>query len=345
MAAFGEFMKRFILSLLMLLCMTGWLRAQELVDQPMEPETEPVIEMPAEEETVSPEPDPTVPVDEPATEVPVDNEPAVDPVIEAPIDEPVKPKRPSRPVVDPDLRNMYLRNTAIGSGIGPRALKRPSRSRPERAWRSELEVGATGYRGNNDSEFLLLKLKTEKKEDNNSLRFSARGTLGNKDGERDRENGEVEAAMRRQIENRWYYTAEARYFTDKIADVDYQVVSILSPGYEFIRSDDAHLSVELGPAYIAEKKGDEEKDFAAIRLAILMDKLIDERILLWERFEYLPAIEDTDVYLVIAEVGVESILTNWFSLRTVLQQRYDSNPADDKEKQDIFISVSLVTAF
>lgn len=304
----------------------------------------------AEEETIEPvEP---APVDEVEAPVPPPGDEAVhsDELIDEeamPGDTEVEPLRlaPSRPRVDPDLRKFYLKGRNLGSVNGPRAVRKPEQKKKDRAWKSEIEVGATGYRGNTDSELLLLRLKTERKKEFNSLRFEAKGSIGNKDGERDRENGEAVAAMRRELKDRWYYTAEVNYFTDKIADVDYQVVSVLSPGYEFIRQDDAHLALELGPAYIAEKKGGERDNFAAVRLAILMDKLIDERILVWESFQYLPAIEDPSVYLLIAEVGVESIFNDWFRLRTVLQTRYDSNPAEDKEKQDIFLTASLVTVF
>jgi putative salt-induced outer membrane protein YdiY len=341
------------LSLNLFLFALGWaglVHAQDDVASSENPNTDELVI----EETVNTEepsldtpvetPEVEEPAVEPETDVPVD-EPVEEPVGEVPDDGEPTPVLPKRPKVDPELRRMYLGSDKLGSPSGPRALKPPAVKKTERSWRSEVEAGATGYRGNTDSELFLLKLKTERKKEHESLRFSARGTFGNKDGERDRENGEVEAALRRKIEGRWYYTAEARYFTDKIADVDYQVVTVLSPGYEFIKTDDTHLSLELGPAYIAEEKGGVKKDFTAMRIAILMDKLIDERILVWERFEYLPAIEDASVYLIIAEVGVESILSNWFSLRTVVQQRYDSNPAEDKEKQDIFLSASLVTAF
>ncbi len=338
--------------LLMLMAVVCWsvnLFAQEIVEEQPEPRpAAPVSEEPLVEEDTAVTGEPESPVTEPDVGTPAPEEPVAEPgetEEPAPIELPVKPALPKRPVVDPGLRNMYLGGTAIGANTGARALKRPVKEKPERAWKNEIEVGATGYRGNTDSEFFLLKLKTEKKREQGSVRFSAKGTVGNNNGERDRENAEIEAGMRNRMDGRWYYTAEARYFTDQIADVDYQVITILSPGYEIIQTDDAHLSIELGPAYIAEEKGGIKKDFAAVRLAVLLDKLIDDRILVWERFEYLPAIEDTSVYLVIGEVGVESILTNWFSLRTVLQQRYDSNPAEDKEKQDIFISASLVTSF
>ncbi len=258
---------------------------------------------------------------------------------------PGEPAKPKTPRIDPQLRSYYLRGSKLGSPSGPNALKKPKQSKRSGSWKSEVELGATGYRGNNDSELLLMRAKTERKKEEETIRLAARATVGNKDGERDRENGEAEAAYRDVIRDRWYYTAELRYFTDKIADVDYQFVSVLSPGYDAVKTDTAHLALEVGPAYIAEKKGDEEKNFAAARIAVMMDKLIDERVLVWERFEYLPALEDTSVYLILAEIGVETALTDWFRLRTVLQQRYDSTPAEDKDKQDIFLSASLVAQF
>ena len=261
------------------------------------------------------------------------------------VDQPALAPAPVPPRVDPGLRDMYLGGRGVGGQSGPRALSKPEREIDRGLWKSEIEFGASGYRGNTDSELFMLRLKTERTKEHNSLRFGAKTYIGNKDGQRDRENTEAEVALRREIHNRWYYTAEVRYFTDPLADLDYQMVSVLSPGYEFIRTEYAHLSLELGPAFIAEKKGEEKKDFFAGRLALMMDRLIDDRILIWERFEYLPALEDTSVYLMLAEVGAESRLTDWFRLRTALQVRYDSDPAPDKENEDIFLHVSLVTIF
>jgi putative salt-induced outer membrane protein YdiY len=298
----------------------------------LETESEPEPVAPAE-----PEPPPAPVVDEP------DDAGDILPDLEA--ETPPDPSLPRPPRVNPELRKMYLRGSNIGAGTGPRALKKPAGPKRERLWKSELEIGATGYRGNTDSELFLVKFQTERAWSNTALRLSGRGTLGNKDGERDRENGEIEAALRRGLQNRWYVTAEGRYFTDAIADLDYQFVGVLSPGYEWIRTDTAYAALELGPAYIVERKGGEENDFAALRLAAFLEQTLDNRILLWQRLEYLPSIEDTGVYLLIGELGVETLFTYWFRMRTMVQQRYDSDPAEDKEKQDIFLSASLVTVF
>ncbi|HMO03385.1 MAG TPA: DUF481 domain-containing protein [Kiritimatiellia bacterium] len=339
--------------LLVLLGVIGFARA----DEP-DGETSPVVEV------VNPSSgsDPMQDVNDPAPEAPAapGDEASTPPASSAPapslpgaddaesgedVTAPGEPAKPKTPRIDPQLRSYYLRGSKLGSPSGPNTLKKPKQSKRSGSWKSEVELGATGYRGNNDSELLLVRAKTERKKDEETIRLGVRASVGNKDGERDRENGEAEAAYRDVIRDRWYYTAEIRYFTDAIADVDYQFVSVLSPGYDAIKTDTAHLALEVGPAYIAEKKGGEEKNFAAARIAVMMDKLIDERVLVWERFEYLPALEDTGVYLILAEVGVETALTDWFRLRTVLQQRYDSTPAEDKDKQDLFLSASLVAVF
>jgi putative salt-induced outer membrane protein YdiY len=341
-------MRNLILFGLILIVLPGPIRA-EFADEPVDSASPPAAAV--TESAAEPATDESEPTGEAEVEAPVpgdgtaETEPA--PAVETEPDEVIEPDPPAprQPRVNPELRKMYLRGSNIGSGTGPRALKKPAGPKRERQWKSELEIGATGYRGNTDSEFFLLKLQTERAWSNTALRLSGRGTLGNKDGERDRENGEIEAALRRGLQNRWYVTAEGRYFTDAIADLDYQFVGVLSPGYEWIRTDTAYAALELGPAYIVERKGGEDNDFAAFRLAAFMEQTLDQRILLWQRLEYLPSIDDTGVYLLITEFGVETLFTDWIRMRTMVQQRYDSDPADDKDKQDIFLSASLVTVF
>jgi putative salt-induced outer membrane protein len=275
--------------------------------------------------------------------------PVVEPVVPVPppTNTPPEVLRPLAPTVDPDLRMLYLgdQGSRLGSPRGARDLK-PARGEKEKSpWRSEVEVGATGYRGNTDSDLVMLKLQTEHTTEENRLKLGARGYLGNNEGERNRENAGADISYREQLRNRTYYSAEARYFYDALADLDYQAIALLSLGYDVLKSDDTLLDVEAGPAYITEKKGGERKDFVAARVAVSVEHLINESVLLWERAEYLPAIEDTAVYLVIAEVGLESVLSSWLRFRSVVQQRYDSQPADDKEKGDLFMTVSMVTVF
>jgi putative salt-induced outer membrane protein YdiY len=257
------------------------------------------------------------------------------------------PVQPPEPTVDPELRRRYLgdQGTRLGSPRGARTLEPAKHKRPDRIWHGELEVGATGYRGNTDSDLLMLKLKNERKNELTKWTLGAQGFFGKSEGERNRENAGAEISYRHNLEGRYYYAAEARLYYDGMADLDYQATALLSLGYDLVKSDDTLLAVEAGPAYITEKKGGEQKDFVAARLAATVDHLINERVLLWERVEYLPALNETDFYLVLAEVGVESSLSDWLNFRTAAQLRYDSAPAADKEETDLFMTASLVAVY
>lgn len=277
----------------------------------------------------------------------------VDPLPPAPVATNLLPlaepaaRHPAEPAVDPELRKMYLgeQGSRLGSPRGARELETEKGKRPDRAWHGEVEVGGTTYRGNADSDLVLLKLRSERTGEASRFRLGAHGAWGNSEGERSRENAGAEAGYRHDLRGRFYYATEARYFYDALADLDYQAVGLVSLGYDVVKEKDTLLALETGPAYIVERKGGEQKDFLAMRVGFSVEHLIQEQVLLWQRAEYLPALDDPAVYLVTAEVGVESVLSAWLRFRTVVQQRYDSDPAEDKEKGDLFMSVSLVAVY
>lgn len=255
--------------------------------------------------------------------------------------------QPEEPVVDPALRKLYLgeQGSRLGSPRGARDLEPEKVKRADRAWHGELEVGATAYRGNADSDLVSARMRAERKADTSRFAFGARGYFGNSEGERNRENAGADLSYRHDLRGRFYYATELRYFYDALADLDYQGVGLLSLGYDLVKAEDTVLAVEAGPAYIVERKGGEEKDFVALRAGLSVEHLINERVLLWQRAEYLPSLEDAAVYLVTAEVGLDSSLSAWLRFRTAVQQRYDSDPAEDKEKGDLFMTVALVAVY
>lgn len=258
---------------------------------------------------------------------------------------PATPTKPDEPAINRELRDLYLRQQSRGLGLpgGAQDLRQSAaRNHPERRWHGEAEVGATGYRGNTDSDLVTLRLKSERTTTNSELTLAAQGHLGSNEGERNQENAGANLAYRHDLRERFYGAGELRYYYDALADLDYQTMILLSMGYDLMKDEDTKFTLEAGPAYIMEKKGGARDEFVAARLAASVEHRIDQRVLLWEQAEYLPALNDPSVYLVLAEVGVESLLSSWLSFRTTVQLRYDSHPADDKEEADLFMTAALV---
>ena len=66
---------------------------------------------------------------------------------------------------------------------------------------------------------------------------------------------------------------------------------------------------------------------------------------LWQSLEFLPAVEDFSDYVVNAEVGIDTSLTKKLSLRTFVQDSYDSTPAAGRKKNDVKLVVGIAYKF
>jgi len=284
-----------------------------------------------------------------AQEVAGGSAPDAEPIDTEPLPAPELELEPPPPIVDPALRKLYLgdQGGSLGSPSGPRdlRLKREKKDKKKDAWKHRLELGAVAYRGNKDSELFLGKFRTGKETKDYEIDLRAGINYGTTDGEKDRQNAEANGKYRHNLDNQFYTAVELRYYYDAIANLDYQFTAIWSLGYDVVRTESTLFSLEAGPAYIREKKDEEAKDFIAARFAESLERKLNDHVLIWERAEILPALNDTSVYWVLAEIGVESALSSWLRFRVAAQNRYDSQPAEDKEKNDFFTSASLVAEY
>ena len=105
------------------------------------------------------------------------------------------------------------------------------------------------------------------------------------------------------------------------------------------------LSAELGPGYVAEKKGDEKEGFAAGRVGQYLEVLIADNLQIWQSAEFVQNLEDGAVYFVNAEVGLETVLLANLNLRFSVEDAYDSQPAEGKESNDVTTKTTLVWKF
>jgi putative salt-induced outer membrane protein YdiY len=235
----------------------------------------------------------------------------------------------------------------FGTPTGPRSLSLPAdpaEAAPS-AWRRRVEAGMSVQRGNSDIELYALEVSATKRAETHATELSAGGSYGEDDGQRNRETAGARARHRRDSSACSYSAVEGRYYYDAIADVDYQVVGDWVVGYDLVRSAEADAGIEAGPAYVRERKGGEESSFVAARIAVMAETLFGSQILIWERVDFLPSLEDTSVYVLTAEAGMESALNSRLSVKVALQDRYDSAPAEEKKRNDLITTLSLVAGF
>ena len=233
-------------------------------------------------------------------------------------------------------------------GVKGRAIKMPAKKSVKRekgAWRREIELGATTSQGNKDSLRYVGSIEVSKETDVNFISLLAAGRYGETDNERDAENATGEAKFQHCLTERWYVAADGNIYHDQIADLAYRARGNLSLGRYFIRSDRTILATEAGPGYVAERKGGVDDGFLAGRLAEHLEFLITSSLQVWQAVEYIPSFEDSRVYFVNAEAGLETVLVPDLSLVCTIEDRYDSNPAEDKENNDLLTTTALKWKF
>lgn len=261
---------------------------------------------------------------------------------------PVPVPKPAPAYHGADMQDAFQGAGSSRFGMSGRVNKLPAKKslkKPDGAWKRSLELGLTTASGNSDTVRGNGAASAARETDVNYLFLKATGRYGESDHEKDAENATGEAKFQRLLTERVYAAIDGNIRHDQIADLSYRVRGNLSLGRHFILSERTVLSAEAGPGYVAQKKGGDREGFAAGRAAQYLEFLVADNLQVWESVEFVQDLEDTEVYFANAEVGLEVVLTGNLNLKFSVEDRYDSQPADDKESNDLLTTTALVVNF
>ncbi|HMP91191.1 MAG TPA: DUF481 domain-containing protein [Kiritimatiellia bacterium] len=209
-------------------------------------------------------------------------------------------------------------------------------------WESSLALGLTLNDGNTDNSMFnasyLLGYTTEA---GNPLRLNADLAYGETDNDKTTDNYKVELDYKHLISERAYGSLNASYFSDDISDLDYRWIVSPGVGYFLMKQENVTLTAEIGPALIGEKKGGETEENVALRIAERYERKMDSSARFWQALEYIPNIDDFEVYILNAEIGVEAPVSEKLNIRLVVKNTYDSDPAPDRKNNDVTVIGAL----
>ena len=225
-------------------------------------------------------------------------------------------------------------------------------------------MGLTLTKGNSDTLLFSASADAAKKWNRNELSMGAQATYGENEntttGEDEKNNETARGFIQynRLISERAFGYARAELFHDAIARIDYRLSVSPGVGYYFIKEERTSLRGEVGPGFVYEKQGgeprtinnpnpegDETTGYFTLRLADRFEHKFNDRARVWQSAELLPQVDDFNNYLLNAEVGAEADLTEKLSLRVVLQDTYDNEPAEGRKKNDIKLITALALRF
>ena len=148
-------------------------------------------------------------------------------------------------------------------------------------------------------------------------------------------NDKAFANVKKTITPRTFVSMDATALHDDIAKIDYRATVGPGLGAYAVKNEKTSLSFEAAPTFVWENVDDVYDRYFAIRFAERLTQALGGKAKMWQSAEFLPKATDFGVYLVTAELGVEAPLSARVNLRLVLQDKYDSTPRADLERNDV----------
>ena len=162
-----------------------------------------------------------------------------------------------------------------------------------------------------------------------------------KDEETTAKNGQVFGKILFPVYDPFSVYLNSSLFADEVADVDYRAIVGAGIAFDLYKTETATFRLEAGVAPMWEKIAGESEYYTMGRVAETAEYYFAGGAKVWESFEYMPALNDSDKYLMNAEVGVESPLNDLLSLLFTVKDRYNSLPGDGHEKNDVCATVGV----
>jgi putative salt-induced outer membrane protein len=214
---------------------------------------------------------------------------------------------------------------------------------PPPPWTGSAAAGLSLTKGNSDTMLITLSARTGRKWDQNEISLGINGAYGENDGEENNKMASAFAQYNRLFTERWYGFGRVEGLYDGIAGVDYRFTASAGLGYYFIKKTNTTFSVEAGPGYVVERLRGisgtntviENNSYMTFRVGEKFEHKFNDRVRIWQTLEFLPQLDDVHNFIVNGEVGVESALTKSWSLRVVLQDTFDNEPAPGRENNDL----------
>jgi putative salt-induced outer membrane protein len=238
---------------------------------------------------------------------------------------------------------------ALGLLFQSVALAQTVNPPPPPKWTGSAAAGFSLAKGNSDTMLLTLSARAGRKWDQNEISLGASGAYGESDGDVNNQTASAFTQYNRLFTERWYGYGRVDGLYDGIAGVDYRFTFGTGVGYYFIRqATNISLSVEAGPGYVIERlEGKvvdtngvsttviQNNDYWTFRVAQKFERRFNDHVRIWETVECLPQLDNVNNFIVNGEVGVESALTKAWSLRVVVQDTFDNEPAPGRRNNDV----------
>ncbi len=208
-------------------------------------------------------------------------------------------------------------------------------------WDGSADFGGTYLSGNSDLLSLYGGIEGIRTGDGDELILGLEGVYQESAGNKDSEWVRGYSQYNKEIGGGWYYGLFSELLHDDVADLDYRLTVNPVLGYYVFKTDRASLALEGGPAFVTERQAGNRNSYLALRFAERFEYKFTEDTRFWQSLEYLPEAGDFGNYVLFGEAGIETMISDNWSVKTFVQNRYDNQPEGGLERNDFGWYVAL----
>jgi len=216
-------------------------------------------------------------------------------------------------------------------------------------WSSSLDLGASLTRGNSETLLVTASLTLDLDFGKNEFFGNFTYAYGEENSNTTEDEFILMASLSRLItdDGLWYWGGRIDGQHDELADIQYRFTTTAFFGHYLVkRPDDSfQISIEMGAGVSTEEQGDIDDTFGVAYFGQRFNYWITDFTRLYQGLAVFTQVEQTSDYQAIAEVGIETFLSDSLSFKAYVQNQYESEPALGREENDLRIVSGLSYKF
>lgn len=245
--------------------------------------------------------------------------------------------------------------TAIGStGTLDRAKKFQDRVAvpghdDSQAWTSSIDLGASFTRGNSDTMFITASFTIDRDFGKNEFFGNATYAYGEDGSTVTEDELIIMASLSRLLtsDELWYFGGRIDGTHDDLADISYRFIMSTFFGHYLVKRPDDSLSISIegGVGLTTESQGDDNSTYPIFYAGERFNYWLTDFTRLYQGIAIFDEMERPSSFVIVGEAGIETFLSDSLSFKAYAQNRFDSEPAQGRKKNDLRIVSGLSYKF
>ncbi len=203
-------------------------------------------------------------------------------------------------------------------------------------WKILSDISANVAKGNTNTSSTRVYTLGELKLGEHRHRLELTRDEQRTDGEFTKDQSDVFYQDTWTFTDEWFVRGSINWTRDPIRDLDSRTRVFLGPGYHFWDDSKRTLNLSIGPTYFSEKIGLEQDDSLAVQSTLRYDQkfLRDDLFIFWQS-DVTEIVKGRDNRIVESTLGLRYDITGDIYLTMQVDYNRESNPATDRQKEDV----------